>query len=110
MRGGATGAGLTVPAAPDTSLPLIPYPGGGLPTQLGGRLNDPYTGAPIPPYDPDRLGFSGNWSDQDDLTAEMFPREFKIEGVDIPAEYRDELVGNVAVTYQVAIPNDQLEM
>lgn len=109
-RGGGVGDPLTAPGRPDTSLPDL---GGGvttLPTQLGGRLNDPITGAPIPPYDDDRLGFSGNWDAKDDLSAEDFPRRFKVQAVEIPEIYRDERTGEVTAHYRVAIPNDLLEL
>ena len=100
---------LTVPARPDTSLE--PVSGGSLlVTQLGGRLNDPYTGLPIAPYDDTRLGFSGNWDAKDDLTAEDFPRRFDVEAVEIPELYRDERTGEVTAHYRVAIPNDLLEL
>ncbi len=108
-RGGGVGDPLTVPARPDTSLP--PITGGSiLATQLGGRLNNPITGAPIPPYDDTRLGFSGNWDVGDDLTAEQFPRRFDVEAVEIPEIYRDEKTGDVTAHYRVAIPNDLLEL
>jgi len=108
-RGGGVGDPLTVPARPDTSLP--PIEGGSiLVTQLGGRLNDPITGLPIPPYDDGRLGFSGNWDVKDDLTAEDFPRRFDVEAVEIPEIYRDERTGEVTAHYRVAIPNDLLEL
>lgn len=108
-RGGGAGDPLTVPARPDTSLaPITGSPI--LTTQLGGRLNDPITGAPIPPYDDTRLGFSGNWDVADDLTAEQFPRRFEVEAVEIPEIYRDERTGEVTAYYRVAIPNDLLEL
>lgn len=108
-RGGGVGDPLTVPARPDTSLE--PVSGGSLlVTQLGGRLNDPYTGLPIAPYDDTRLGFSGNWDAKDDLTAEDFPRRFDVEAVEIPELYRDERTGEVTAHYRVAIPNDLLEL
>lgn len=108
-RGGGVGDPLTVPARPDTSLE--PVSGGSLlVTQLGGRLNDPYTGLPIAPYDDTRLGFSGNWDAKDDLTAEDFPRRFDVEAVEIPEIYRDERTGEVTAHYRVAIPNDLLEL
>lgn len=108
-RGGGVGDPLTAPARPDTSLE--PVSGGAvLATQLGGRLNDPYTGLSIPPYDDARLGFSGNWDATDDLSAEQFPRRFKVEAVEIPEIYRDERAGEVTAHYRVAIPNDLLEL
>lgn len=109
-RGGGVGDPLTVPARPDTSLPPLGGSDPALPTQLGGRLNDPITGFPIPPYDDDRLGFSGNWDAKDDLTAEDFPRRFKVEAVEIPEIYRDERTGEVTALYRVGIPNDLLEL
>ncbi|WP_417312259.1 hypothetical protein [Ectopseudomonas khazarica] len=108
-RGGGAGDALVTPARPETSLP--PITGSAiLATQLGGRLNDPITGLPIPPYDDTRLGFSGNWDAADDLTAEKFPRRFKVESAEIPETYRDERTGEVSVHYRVAIPNDLLEL
>ena len=110
MRGDGTGDPLTLPAAPDTSLPAIPGAAGALPTQLGGRLTDPVSGAPIPAYDEERLGFAGNWSAKDDLTAEDFPRRFKVRSIEIAAIYRDELTTETVATYRVAIPTDTLEL
>ncbi|WP_425915916.1 hypothetical protein [Pseudomonas sp. GWSMS-1] len=110
MRGGGVNDPLTVPAAPDTTLPPIPASGGSLPTQLGGRLNNPISGGAVPAYDDERLGFAGNWTAKDDLTAEDFPRRFKVRSVEIDALYRDELQRDVSATYRVAIPNDQLEL
>ena len=108
-RGGGVGDALATPARPDTSLPQITGTAI-LSTQLGGRLNDPITGAAIPPYDDTRLGFSGNWTVADDLTAEQFPRRFEVEAVEIPEIYRDERTGQVTAQYRVAIPNDLLEL
>ncbi|MFK4075226.1 hypothetical protein ACI2KX_16080 [Ectopseudomonas khazarica] len=108
-RGGGSGDALVTPARPETSLP--PITGAAiLATQLGGRLNDPITGVPIPPYDDTRLGFSGNWDVADDLTAEQFPRRFKVESTEISETYRDERIGEASVHYRVAIPNDLLEL
>ncbi|MBN7822686.1 hypothetical protein, partial [Bowmanella yangjiangensis] len=108
-RGGGDGDALVTPARPDTSLP--PITGAAiLATQLGGRLNDPITGVPIPPYDDTRLGFSGNWDVADDLTAEQFPRRFKVESTEISETYRDERIGEASVHYRVAIPTDLLEL
>lgn len=110
MRGNGAGDPLTLPAPPDTSLPSIPGTGGTLATQLGGRLNDPISGTPVPAYDEERLGFAGNWTAKDDLSAEDFPRRFKVRSVEVDALYRDELTADVAATYRVAIPSDPLEM
>lgn len=111
VRGGGVSDPLSVPARPDTSLAPLPNGDGlGLPTQLGGRLNHPITGAPIPPYDDTRLGFSGNWDAADDLTAAQFPHRFEVEAMEIPEAYRDEATGEVVVTYRIGIPNDLLEL
>lgn len=109
MRGGGSSSPLSVPARPDTSLPL---PSGGKPagTQLGGRLTDPVTGFPIGPHDPDRMGFSGNFSVADDLTATRYPYQFALEALEIPESYRDEAASTVEAAYTVGIPNDLLEM
>ncbi|MDV5861991.1 hypothetical protein QM298_14000 [Pseudomonas mendocina] len=109
-RGGGVGDPLTAPARPDTSLPDLGGSIASLPTQLGGRINHPISGAPIPPYDDTRLGFSGNWDVKDDLTAPDFPRRFKVEAVEIPETCRDERTGEVTAHYRVAIPNDFLEL
>ncbi|CAM4003973.1 hypothetical protein [Ectopseudomonas alcaliphila] len=109
-RGGGVSDALTTPARPDTSLAPLPIGGGGVPTQLGGRLNDPISGAPIEPYNDNRLGFSGNWDVADDLTAPKFPRRFDVEASEIPEIYRDERTGAVTVHYRVGIPNDLLEL
>ncbi|TLX54880.1 hypothetical protein DN824_20485 [Stutzerimonas nosocomialis] len=110
MQGGGSSDALTLPARPDTSLPTLTGGRTGLPTQLGGRLNDPETGLPIPPYDDTRPGFSGNYDLKDDLTAEDFPRRFKVPVRDIPAEYRDERTATAERTFMVGIPNDLLEL
>lgn len=109
-RGGGVSDALAVPAAPSTAMEPLPAAPDALPTQLGGRFNNPITGLPIPAYDEDRLGFSGNWDVADDLTAEQFPREFKVEAVEIPDTYRDEKTAERTVTYRVGIPNDLLEL
>jgi hypothetical protein len=110
MRGGGINDPLAVPAAPDTSQPPITASGGVLSTQLGGRLTNPVTGFAVAAYQEESLGFAGNFSVKDDLTAEDFPRRFKVQSVEIPAEYRDELQRDVVAAYRVAIPNDLLEL
>lgn len=110
MRGGGASTALSVPAAPDTHLAPLSGVMGQLPTQLGGRLNHPITGAAIAPYDDERDGFSGNWDAVDDLTAEQFPRDFVIDAIEIPAAYTDERTGELTATYSVGIPNDPLEL
>lgn len=108
MRGGGVSTPLTIPPAPDTSLPPITASGGTLATQLGGLNDNPITGIPIPPYDEDRMGFSGNWDGAG--VGEMFPRRFSVRSIDIPAEYRDERLGETAATYSINIPQDELEL
>jgi hypothetical protein len=110
MRGGGISEPLTVPAAPDTSLPELSGKGGSLPTQLGGRQFDPYTGFAIGPYDESRMGFAGNYSVNDNEPAEHYPRRFDLEAREIPAEYRDERTATAEATYLVGIPNDLLEL
>lgn len=110
MRGGGSSDPLVVPAAPDTSLPELPGGGGSLPTQLGGRQIDPYTGGTIGPYDEERMGFSGNYSVNDNEPAEHYPRRFDLQARDIPAEYRDERTASAEAAYRVGIPNDLLEL
>lgn len=109
-RGGGVGDAITAPDRPDTSLAVLDGSVSALPTQLGGRLNDPISGLPIPPYDDERLGFSGNWDANDDATAERFPRRFKVEALEIPEIYRDERTGTTTAHYRVAVPNDLLEL
>lgn len=109
-RGGGVSDALAVPAAPSTAMDALPSTAPALSTQLGGRLNHPVTGAPIPAYDEDELGFSGNWDLVDSTAAEQFPREFTVESIEIPDEYRDEKTAARTVTYRVGIPNDLLEL
>ncbi|TLX65279.1 hypothetical protein DN820_01765 [Stutzerimonas nosocomialis] len=110
MQGGGVSQPLTLPARPDSSLPVLTGGASRLPTQLGGRWNDPETGLPIQPYDDTRAGFSGNYDLQDDLTAEDFPRRFDLPAREIPAEYRDERTATAERVYTVGIPNDLLEL
>lgn len=110
MRGGGVSDPILVPGAPDTSLPPLSGGDGALPTQLGGRQIDPYTGLTIPPFDETRTGFAGNYSVNDNEPAEIYPRRFDVEARDIPAEYRDEQAVTAEATYLVGIPNDLLEL
>lgn len=110
MRGGGVGTPLAVPAAPSIALPALPSDPIALPTQLGGRLYNPRTGNPVPAYDDELAGFSGNWDVGDDLTAESIPRRLDIDSIEIPAEYNDEMVAEAAPTFTVAIPDDLLEL
>lgn len=101
MRGGGD---VTDPLTPPASVdepqpPPIPTPIN-LPTQLGKRPSSP-------PYDAALPGFAGNYSFG---TGEEYPRRFDIDAAEIPAERRDELPVPIEATYQVAIPNDLLEL
>lgn len=108
MRGGGINTPLVIPPAPDTSLPPITASGGTLATQLGGLNSNPITGMPIPPYDEDRMGFSGNWGGGG--IGEVFPRRFSARSIDIAPEYRDELKAEAVASYSIGIPQDQLEL
>lgn len=112
MAGSTTGDALSLPARPDTTLPPLGQIGSNLalPTQLGGRINDPHTGQPIPPYDDAEPGFSGNYDTNDYPSAETFPRRFDLDAREIPEAYRDEHVATAERLYRVAIPNDTLEL
>ncbi|WP_447590182.1 hypothetical protein [Aquipseudomonas campi] len=104
MRGGGNASDPLIPP-PFTVEPPPPPPegpgiGGSLGTQLGGR------GAV---YDPDRDGFSGNYTNHSGVPGD-FPRRFQITADEIPAETRDESIPEVAAAYRVAIPNDRLEL
>lgn len=89
---------------PGSSAPPISGGGTTLPTQLGGLSTSP-------PYDPDRDGFSGNYSWVDnDVGQEPYPRRMAITAPEIPAELRDEHKVAMAAEYEVAIPGDPLEL
>jgi hypothetical protein len=109
MRGGGTVSDpLTAPAFAG----YVPSPGDPedqdkiLPTQLGGRNESPI-------YDEEKLGFSGNYTENDlDINPdlELFPRRLDLEAPEIAEALRDEKATEVPVTYRVAIPNDWLEL
>lgn len=104
MRGGGTvNDPLTPPPSVDEPQPDPGYSPTILPTQLGGIDG-------VPEYDDELPGFSGNYSDSDIAEPIMYPRRFDIDAAEIPAELRDELPVPIAATYQVAIPNDLLEL
>lgn len=106
MRGGGTASDpLALPSAPiQPPAEGSGFGVAGLPTQLGGRSTSP-------PYDPDLLGFSGNYSTVDNnVGQERYPRRMKIAAQEIAAELRDELVAKAQATYRLAIPNDLLEL
>jgi hypothetical protein len=104
MRGGGTVTdSLTPPPSVDEPQPDSGYTPTILPTQLGGIDG-------VPEYDEDLPGFSGNYSTSDIAEPIMYPRRFDIDAAEIPAEQRDELPVPIPATYQVAIPNDLLEL
>lgn len=104
MRGGGTvNDPLTPPPSVDEPQPDPGYSPTILPTQLGGIDG-------VPEYDDELPGFSGNYSDSDIADPIMYPRRFDIDAAEIPAELRDELPVPITATYQVAIPNDLLEL
>lgn len=118
MRGGGLGDPLDIPARPDMSLPPLAgaASGIGMQTQIGGRLHHPpgasgpVDGGPVEPFDDSIVGFAGNYSVSDDLTAEKFPYRFKLPHREVPAAYTDELVRSAERLYRVSIPNDLLEL
>ncbi|UVO19598.1 hypothetical protein [Stutzerimonas stutzeri] len=102
MRGGGTSDPIVMPGRIGAT-PIDPGEGASivLPTQIGGRLADP-------PYDEEKLGFSGNWSGGG--LGEQYPRRFALEAPEIPAADRDELALASTTLFRVGIPNDLLEM
>jgi hypothetical protein len=101
MRGGGEVTTPLVPppsvneAQPDPDLPVTD-----LPTQLGNRPD-------APPYDDELPGFSGNYSIG---SGEVYPRRFDVLVSELEESKRDELPVPISATYQVAIPNDLLEL
>ena len=101
MRGGGTVTdALVPPASVDEPQPDPGWTYTSLPTQLGKRPESP-------PYDDALPGFAGNYSVG---VGEEYPRRFDLPAGEIPAEQRDELPVTIEATYQVAIPNDLLEL
>jgi hypothetical protein len=101
MRGGGSVTDpLTPPDSVDEPQPDPVFDSTSLPTQLGNRPDSP-------PYDDELLGFAGNYSFG---SGEQYPRRFEIEASEIAAELRDERVEPIERIYQVAIPNDLLEL
>lgn len=109
MRGGGT---VSDPLNAPAFIPYSPAPGDPgevdkiLPTQLGGRNTSPT-------YDEDRLGFAGNYTNNDlDINPdlELFPRRLDLEAVEIDEALRDEKAIEIPLTYRVAVPNDWLEL
>lgn len=104
--GGDVNDALIIPPKPNSTPPGAPGAAIGLPSQLGGRNVSPV-------YDPERMGFSGNYT-QNDLDINpalvLFPRELKLEAPEIPATHQDEYQVTQSATYRVAIPNDLLDL
>lgn len=90
------------PSTPAGTVPTLIT----LPSQLGGRNTSPL-------YDENRLGFSGNYT-QNDLDINpalvLFPVDFKVAMPEIPADHQDDYPVVSNQTYRVAIPNDLLEL
>ncbi|WP_325435611.1 hypothetical protein [Pseudomonas nitroreducens] len=101
--GGGSSSPLQMPSPPNTQPTGF---GGGshsLPTQLRGRgLMD---------YDDELDGFSGNYDEVDIGTPiEAFPRRFQVTAPEVPAEHRDEITGERQAVFDIAIPDDLLEL
>lgn len=101
MTGGGESDPLVVPAAPDTAQPPIPSESLPLRTYIGGRPS-------APPFEETWLGFTGNYSFT--TSDNTYPRNFRAQARDIPAQYLDERTAAAERTYRVGIPNDQLEL
>ena len=101
--GGGVQDAYVMPEPPDTAIsgdvPVLIE----LPNQFHGHL-------PSIPYDENKLGFSGNYDNNNDPTTDNFPRQFKLEAPEVPAAHRDEITGDVVVTLRIAIPDDPLEL
>lgn len=101
MQGGGQSDPLEVPTAPDTELPPMPGAAPLLETHIGGRPTSP-------PFDEMWLGFTGNYSAT--TSDNTYPRQFKAQARDIPAEYRDERTATAERSYRVGVPIDLLEL
>ncbi|MDH4566186.1 hypothetical protein E8E95_05795 [Pseudomonas sp. BN414] len=104
--GGAITDPLTLPAIPPSTPPGTPSALIILGTQLGSRNSSPI-------YDDELDGFAGNYTVNDlDINPELeeFPRRFDLTAPEIPEDHRDEYAATQAHTYQLAIPNDLLEL
>jgi hypothetical protein len=100
MRGGGEVSDpITPPASVNEAQPL-PSAVTDLPTQLGGRVDSL-------PYDDLLPGFAGNYSV---IFGEAYPRRFDVPAAELTVEQRDELPVPISATYNVAIPNDLLEL
>ncbi|AMO73852.1 hypothetical protein [Pseudomonas citronellolis] len=106
MRGGGSSDVLSPPAKPDVDVAEVDFTHDPLPTQLGMRNESPI-------YNDELDGFAGNYDNRDDdinPNLEEFPRRMTITAPEIEAGLRDEREVPVAVTYQVGIPDDLLEL
>ncbi|QEY62551.1 hypothetical protein FXN65_10865 [Metapseudomonas lalkuanensis] len=104
--GGAVTDPLTLPAIPASTPAGDPPSLIILPTQLGARNSSPL-------YDDVLDGFAGNYTVNDldiNPSLEEFPRRFDLTAPEIPEDHRDEYAVTQAKTYQLAIPNDLLEL
>lgn len=90
-----------LPAAPSTAPSGAPGATIVLPTQLS-------DGAGSPDYDPDLLGFSGNYTSFVP-GPDPYPRRFDIEAPEVLADSQDEATGEATHTYNINVPTDILE-
>lgn len=101
MQGGGQSDPLEVPSAPNTELPPMQSGAPLLTTHIGGRPD-------APPYNENWMGFTGNYSFT--TSDNTYPRQFKAQARDIPAEYRDERTATAERSYRVGVPSDLLEL
>ncbi|UCP00103.1 hypothetical protein LF844_09905 [Metapseudomonas lalkuanensis] len=104
--GGEVTDPLVLPVIPPSTPPGTPPELIILETQLGSRNSSPL-------YDDELDGFAGNYTVNDlDINPDLeeFPRRFDLTAPEIPENHRDEYTVTQARTYQLAIPNDLLEL
>lgn len=101
--GGTIDDPVASPAIPDSTPPGTPTTLITLPTQLGGQIGGPE-------YDPNILGFSGNYDNYNTPGVERHPRRMAVESPEIPAEHQDEIPVEQPAMYRVAVPDDLLEL
>lgn len=104
-QGGAqiTDDPLILPSAPVTVPSGEPGDLITLPTQLNGPADSD-------PYDPDLLGFSGNYAPNFSSPQPVYPRRFDIEAPEVLADSQDEATGEAAQSYDINVPTDILEL
>jgi hypothetical protein len=107
-QGGAqiTDDPFVLPEAPSTVPSGAPGETIILPTQLNGSPLEPST----PPYDPDLLGFSGNYDPFYVSGEPPYPRRFDIEAPEVLADSQDEATGEATQVYNINVPTDILEL